>query len=66
MTDEIKKKISNSLLGNKNPSYGKPRSEEAKKKCSDSQIGSKNHYFDHNIYHFHHLLTKEKFIGTRL
>lgn len=37
--EETRKKISNSLKGDKNPNYGKPKSEETKQKLSKSKKG---------------------------
>lgn len=48
-SEESKKKISNSLKGEKNPNFGKHRSEDTKLKISNSQKGKKNHrYGKHN------------------
>jgi len=41
MTEETKKKMSESSMGNKNPNYGKHWSDEHKKKLSDKKIGKK-------------------------
>lgn len=46
---EVRKKISQSLIGDKNPWYGKRHSEESIKKMSESKNGDKNpRYGKHN------------------
>ncbi|ABT16521.1 GIY-YIG catalytic domain-containing endonuclease [Acanthocystis turfacea Chlorella virus MO0605SPH] len=44
-TDETKKKMSESMSGEKHPLYGKTHTDETKKKISDSQKGEKNHMY---------------------
>ena len=41
-TEETRKKISESMTGEKNPFYGKHHSEETRKKISESMTGEKN------------------------
>ena len=41
-TEETRKKISESMTGEKNPLYGKHHSEETRKKISESMTGEKN------------------------
>lgn len=41
-TEEQKKKISNSLMGENNPNYGKRFSEEHKRRMSEALVGNKN------------------------
>lgn len=50
MSEESKKKLSNSMKGGKNPNYGKPRSEETKKRISEAKTGVKlpPHTDEHN------------------
>ena len=55
VSEETKKKISNSIKGEKHYMYGKHRSEETKRKISESNKGNKSHFG-----HFHTKETKEK------
>jgi group I intron endonuclease len=41
-SDSTKRKISESLMGNKNPNYNKPMPEETKRKISEALMGRKN------------------------
>ena len=49
MSEETKKKISESKKGEKNPMYGKHHSDEAKQKVSESRKGEKHHLFGKHL-----------------
>ena len=49
MSEETKKKISESKKGEKHPMYGKHLSEETKQKISDSHKGEKHHLFGKHL-----------------
>lgn len=66
-TSDVKDKISKSLLGNKNNqnNIGKPISEEHRKKIIDGSLkGKDNPSYNHTIYKFYNINTKESFVGT--
>ena len=45
MSEEQKRRLSESMKGEKNPNYGKHRSDETRSKISESMKGQKNHFF---------------------
>jgi len=58
----------NKIKGKKNPFYGRTHSKESISKIivgRIKRIGKNNVRYDHTVYHFYNISTKEKFIGTR-
>ena len=49
-TDEHKRKLSLSKMGDKNPNFGKHPSEETIRKLSLSKMGNKNYNFNKHLY----------------
>lgn len=53
LSEETKRKISESLKGENNPNYGKHRSEETKKKISESHKGDKHYNYGGHLSEEH-------------
>jgi group I intron endonuclease len=57
--DESRERMRQSKMGNKNPNFGKPRSETTKSAISNAKSGEKHHFFGKNLS-FQHKLNLSK------
>jgi hypothetical protein len=64
-TEDHKRKISESRIGDKNPMYGKNFSKEHRKKISETKIGDKNPMYGKNFSKEHRKKLSEKKIGDK-
>lgn len=52
---ESRERMRKSKLGNKNPNFGKPRTDETKQKISEAKSGSKHHFYGKHLNYEHKL-----------